>query len=260
MMYDNICILHSDFKKYADIYNSLSNDMEKYIYRVNEFNSYLEPVTKLRGALIDNERDDMHSILTAIAIQKIIQNFSDYIQLVLKNSYYSWKMTGDDYRFDLLGPQYTEEIISMTNSNIPMAVEKSEINFNPVIYRAPADHFFKDFLLQPLRLLLNGKVVTEYLPIIILVLIGICVLPFIFRFSVVGLIMYSCSMITVLGTVIQNLFYPAIGRLLALFHPLMALGVIVFVIILWDKVVTIMQSAFTYIKIKNCERVNTRLL
>lgn len=174
------------------------------------------------------EEKYIYTTLKEISFLKIKSNLAEYISMVLKNSYYSVKTWGDWYKHDNLGVVAMQGIAA-TNDNSSAVRAVARVDFDPTIKSPPIERFYKDYLFQGSRLLLNGHFVADHTFVLLILVLAFGFRPLIFPTSVQGSILFACCLLGIAGTISQNAVFPVIPRLLQPFQALGVLGALMLV-------------------------------
>ena len=235
----NLCRTQRALEPFIRASLSSGSSRERYLYKMS---NNLEVIGAARAAVQGNEMDmsARYSVLSEIALLKIKSNPGAYILTVLGNSYYAVEMWGDhSWNNDSLGNWAT--VNASITSGVAAAVSDAlrtvaGIRYDPTIKHLPNDKFYRAYLFNLPRLVIGHGFVKDFAFIIFMVAVIFTVRSFFFFSSLPGSILFSCSAFGVAGIVFQNAFFPVIPRLLDPFHPLAALGVLMFVSMAIDKV------------------------
>lgn len=202
---------------------NIASAHHRYIYKVLN-NGYVSGAAMV--AVKEGKTEgQVNTVLADLAMLKIKSNVFDYIAMVLTHSYYSVKTWGDRYRHDSLGAVALQGI-AITNENAAAVRAVARVDFDPRIHQPPVTRIYKDFLLQPPRLLPGGNWVNLFTLPLVLVAVLFSTRPLLRRTSVAGSILFACCVFGILGTIFQNAVFPVIPRLMEPFQPLGALGVL----------------------------------
>lgn len=215
---------------------------QRFIYKaLNNGNVFMAAMSAVREGNENSEavmtaaqEEKMYTELKEIAFIKIKSNVTEYISTVLKNSYYSVKTWGNGYVHDHLG-SVAMQGVTITNENAAAVRAVARVDFDPTIKNSPIDRFYKDYLFQTPRLVLNGHIVADYTLAFLVLILTFSVLPFIFPTSVPGSILFACCLFGIAGIISQNAVFPVIPRLLGPFQPLAALGALMLILMAIDK-------------------------
>jgi hypothetical protein len=216
---------------------------ERFLYKaLNNGNIFVAAISSLRKneksnsvftesetkALSIEEELEYYRILKEIAYIKIKNNPLDYMNIVVMNSYYSVKIWGDWYKHDNLG-EVSKEGIKSTNKNADAIKLVSRVIFDPTLDDWLPNHFYKDYIFQTPRLILNGHFVSDFL-LIILAIGFFYIIKILHKPStLLETIAFSCFIFIEMGVVFQNSIFPVIPRLLAPFQPLGALAILIII-------------------------------
>lgn len=222
----DMCNVQRALGPFIQASTKLGSTREQYVYKVLNNSAVVQTA---RSAVRGN--DPNYSVLLEIALIKIKSNPLDYVFMVLRNSYYSVKSWGDWAWNDNLG-RGSVALVNISNTNASaMAVKTAmraavNVDFEPTISNPPEDRFYKNVLFQFPRLVISHDLVSNWTFAIFIVALTFSVLPLLISASLPSSILFSCCLLGVTGTIFQNVFFPAIPRLLDPFHPLGALGVL----------------------------------
>jgi len=230
----DLCNTQRALEPFIQASNGLGTYREQYLYKVLNNGKV---VRTARSAVHGN--DPNYSVLLDIALLKIKYSPIEYVAMVLKNSYYSIKSWGD-WAWNDSFRNVAKVNIANTNAVAP-AVSASmktiaKIDFNPMIKESPKELFYMDILLQFPRLVMKHNLLNNWTSVILIVVFIFSVRPFLFVTSLPGSILFSCCVFGLVGTIFQNAFFPVIPRLLDPFHPLGALGFVMLISMVIDRV------------------------
>lgn len=224
----NLCRTQGALKPFIKATLDLESTRDQYIYKVLNNGPVVQSA---RAAVKDG--DPNYSALREFAFLKIMTNPVDYVWMVLSYSYYSVKVWGDWAWNDSLG-QGSVAMVNIGNTNaIAPAIGDAMyhnfgIQFDPTITDPPKEYFYKNILFQLPRLIISHKLVSIMAPVLVVLAIIFIIIPLLIRTSLPMSILFACCAASIVGTIFQNAFFPVIPRLLDPFHPLAALGVIMF--------------------------------
>ncbi len=223
----NLCKVQRVLKPYIDELQKFETTRDKYEFKAR---NNVKISTDVRNSLIGEKHTG--DVLTELVILKIKHNPISYLSTVLMHSYYSVQIWGDWAWNDNLGINTNGNIINTNNiaKSVHDTMEKEfQIDFDPTIEQAPSPKFYTDLILQFPRLIIDRQILKKYTFGIIIIIIIFIMMPIFRVYSVTSSILFACCLIGAAGTVFQNAVFPIIPRLLAPFHPLGALVVIIMV-------------------------------